>query len=118
VYRRRAPGQKYCERCRIRRSSARDRRGKSEVSCPVATPKLAAGTYLVRSPLFAILTLESEKLPITIPVNAFIDAPETWDAVSEKTLVDIEWNARKLVVFVHDLQSRASLVPPEGRSQG
>lgn len=95
----------------MRRSSAKARKAKVEGSCCAKESRKAVGTYRVHTPLFAILTLESDRVPITIPVNAFIDVNEMWEDTGDKTLVEIEWNARTLMMFARDLLTRAAIVP-------
>ena len=66
-------------------------------------------TYRLHRPTFAILTIEEERVPITIPVNASVDVLMAPSVVNARTLIDVEWEGRTVLVFARDLEVRASV---------
>lgn len=67
-------------------------------------------TYRVETPLLGIWTLDCDRLPLTIPVNAELSVQAVNGAMEEQTVVTARWNGRDLMVFAEDLQRKAALV--------
>jgi hypothetical protein len=67
-------------------------------------------TYRVHTATLAIFSLEHDRVPLTVPENALIQVKTSAFEVFENTVVEIEWNARMLMMFTEDLRTRASVV--------
>src|SRR3954447_14440165 len=100
-FRRRSPGQKYCERCRARRSSTRTTGDAPEsdmdVACTVKTM-----TYRVHTSALGLLELDGERIPVTIPANSYINAEQPPADGDKKQLVDVVWRGTALTMFACD----------------
>ncbi|HYP05448.1 MAG TPA: hypothetical protein VER03_04365 [Bryobacteraceae bacterium] len=73
--------------------------------------------YRVDLPIFAILTMGDERLPMTIPVNAQVAVRRSRAGSGDATLLDVEWNATRLMVFAEDLARRATVLGTAARSE-
>lgn len=110
-FRRRSPGQKYCDRCRKRRSGGKSIENHFPAAVEVSLPRQEL-TYRVHTPVLAILSLDGERVPVTIPANSCIHINELPSDFSGNMLIDVLWNGKSLLMFVRDIQSRAEALRP------
>ena len=65
-------------------------------------------TYRVRETALAILSTGSERIPVTLPINAIIiliDGP-----LDGNRLVDVSWEGKTLMMFTQDMRDRCDLL--------
>ena len=71
-------------------------------------------TYQVRETALAILSTGSERLPVTLPINAIIvliDGP-----LDGNRLVDVSWEGKTLMMFTQDMRDRCDLLTEDAVS--
>jgi hypothetical protein len=71
-------------------------------------------TYRVHTAVLAILNLDGERVPVTIPANSHIHLKEFPSDSSGNTLIDVVWQGRALMMFARDVQARAYIVQVAG----
>lgn len=67
--------------------------------------------------MLGILTLDGERVPVTIPVNSELSVAGPGPNQQVDGLRPAEWNSRRLMVFVQDLENRATPLEPGASSQ-
>jgi hypothetical protein len=64
--------------------------------------------YRLKTPTLAIMVQESQRIPVTIPLGGvvrLVDGP-----LNGERLVDVEWEAKPLLMFSVDLRERGEIV--------
>ena len=68
--------------------------------------------YRIKSPTLAILEQASQKLPLTIPLNATIRVLN--GPLDGNKLVDVEWEGKTVMMFTTDIRERGELIDGDG----
>ncbi len=62
-------------------------------------------SYRITTPTVAILTLESKRNIITVPVGVIVKVSQ--DLTEGDRLIDVLWNEQNYMMFTQDLRERA-----------
>ena len=65
-------------------------------------------TYRVRETALAILSNGSDRIPITLPINAIIILVN--GPLDGHRLVDVTWEGKTLMMFTQDMRDRCDLL--------
>lgn len=108
-FRRRTSGQKYCERCRLRRSPRKTSPNVGSENVPPSAT-LKGATHRVHTPALAILSLDGERIPVTIPTNSHIYVDGLVANFDGDALMNAEWRGRAILMFARDIETRTEIV--------
>ena len=65
-------------------------------------------TYRIKTPTLAIMTLDGQKIPVTIPLGSTVEVINT--DINGNRLVDVTWEGKTVMMFTTDLRERGEVV--------
>ena len=65
---------------------------------------MPTGQYCITNPTLALILEDGHHVAHTIPIGALINVTD--DAFNGKSLVDVEWSGRTVMMFAQDLRAR------------
>jgi hypothetical protein len=65
-------------------------------------------TYRLKTPTLAVMTLDGQKIPVTIPMGATVEVIAT--DINGNRLVDVTWEGHTVMMFTTDLRERGKVV--------
>ena len=65
-------------------------------------------TYRLKIPTLAIMTVDGQKIPVTIPLGGTVKVINT--DINGNRLVDVTWEGRTVIMFTTDLRERGEVV--------
>ena len=68
--------------------------------------------YRLKTPTLAILEQDGQKLPLTVPMNATVCVLDGLPVGTQ--LVNVEWEAKRVLMFTIDLRDRGELIEGAG----
>ena len=71
-------------------------------------PNVIGRTYRLKIPTLAIMTVDGQKIPVTIPLGGTVEVINT--DINGNRLVDVTWEGRTVIMFTTDLRERGEVV--------
>ena len=69
---------------------------------------MIARTHRFKTPTLAIVSLDGQKTPVTIPIGSTVEAVGT--DCQRQPLVEVSWEGKMVTMFMTDLRERSEVV--------